>query len=231
MLSDNIEIESSGTSLCSGLIYWNTLYIINLGDSRAILGTYFMGANKWKATQLSIDHKPINPNENKRIISYNGRVEKLKNEFGEEYGVYRVVGKEGDSTYPGLAISRSIGDEDAKKLGVIYEPDVFKYELKERDKLLIIGSDGLWEHLSNEEVINIVGNCYINDIKCEEASNMLIEKINQKIRNEKNNDSKIISSINNSKKNKEKKLKNDKNEEIKIHLDNITCIVIYLDVK
>ena len=110
----DIEINNSGTTLCSGIIYGNILYIINVGDSRAVLGTYYNRANKWKTTQLSIDHKPNNPNENKRIISYNGRVERFKNEFGEEYGTYRVVGRENDSIYPGLAISRSIGDEDAK---------------------------------------------------------------------------------------------------------------------
>ena len=230
----NIEIENSGTTLCSGFIYGNILYIINVGDSRAVLGTYFNRSNKWKTTQLSVDHKPTSPNENKRIISYNGRVERLKNEFGEEYGVYRVVGRESDSSYPGLSISRSIGDDDAKKLGVVYEPDVFKYELKESDKLLIIGSDGLWEHLSNEEVINIVGNCYTNDIKCEEATNILIEKIQQKIKEKNKNknkkDNKILSS-NNKKSNKESKEKNEINEEIKKNIDNITCIVIYLDVK
>lgn len=156
-------------------MYGNILYIINVGDSRAVLGTYYNRANKWKATQLSIDHKPNNPNESKRIIAQNGRVERFKNEFGEEYGVYRVVGRENDSTYPEIAISRSIGDEDAKKLGVIYEPDVFKYELNSRDKILIIASDGLWEHLSNEEVINIVGNCYCNNIKCVEAANILMK--------------------------------------------------------
>ena len=230
----NIEIENSGTTLCSGLIYGNNLYIINVGDSRAVLGTYFINSNRWKSTQLSIDHKPTNPKENKRIISYNGRVERLKNEFGEEYGIYRVVGKENDSTYPGLAMSRSIGDENAKKFGVVYEPDIFKYELKERDKLLIIGSDGLWEHLSNEEVINIVGNCYNNAIKSEEAVNILIEKIKQKIINENENknknkrDSNKISSANN---NKDKKVRNVKKEEIKMNFDNITCIVIYLNVK
>ena len=229
----NIEIDNSGTTLCSGIIYGKILYIINLGDSRAVLGTYFNRSNKWKTKQLSIDHKPINPNENKRIISYNGRVERFKNEFGEEYGVYRVVGKDNDSTYPGLAISRSIGDEDAKKLGVVYEPELFKYELGERDKILVIGSDGLWENLTNEEVINIVGNCYLNDITSEEAASKIIEKIKQKCiiknKNEKRKSSPISS------KRKNKNILNDKNketkEEIQKSLDNITCIVIYLDIK
>ena len=239
-----IETNNSGTTLCSGLIYGNILYIINIGDSRAVLGSFLQRVNKWKATQLSVDHKPNEPDENKRIISYNGRVERFRNEFGEEYGVYRVVGRENDSTYPGLAVSRSIGDEDSKKLGVILEPDVFKYELNKRDKLIVIASDGLWENISNEEVINIVGNCLNNDIKCEEAANILVEKVKNKILD------KFKNKYKNKEKNKEKNTQlkkghskniklseeeiyneNKKKEEINKYLDNITCIVIYLDIK
>ena len=235
-----IEINNSGTTLCSGFIYGNILYIINVGDSRAVLGSFNHRINKWKTTQLSVDHKPNEPNENKRIISVNGRVERLKNEFGEEYGPYRVVGKENESTYPGLAISRSIGDEDAQKLGVIFEPDVFKYELNERDKILVIASDGLWENFSNEEVIQIIGNCFNNDIKCEEAANILVEKVKDKIFDKYKDKYKNMPTNTNIKKNRQKNIKpseeeiyneNKRKEEINKYLDNITCIVIYLDIK
>ena len=228
-----LDISNSGTTLCSGLIHGNILYLINVGDSRAILGTFYNRYNKWKTTQLSIDHKPMNPDENKRIISYNGRVDRFKNEFGEEYGVYRVFGRENEGTYPGLAISRSIGDEDAKKLGVIFEPEVFKYELKKQDKIIIIGSDGLWEQLSNEEVMHIVGNCYNNDIKCDEAASILIENVKKKFLNKDKEEENIYPLSKNNIKEDEKY--NDNNRErkkdIKKYLDNITCIVIYLDVK
>ena len=217
-----IDITNSGTTLCSGFIYGNILYIINVGDSRAILGTFNDRCNKWKTTQLSNDHRPKNPEENKRIIANNGRVDRFKNEFGEDYGPFRVVGRENESTYPGLAMSRSIGDEDAKKLGVTYEPEVIKYELKSNDKIIIIGSDGLWEHLSNEEVIKIVGNCMNNDIKCEEAATILIDTVRNKVINNDKNSNK---SSDNSSDYKET------NEESKKYLDNITCIIIYLDIK
>ena len=134
----NIEIKNSGTTLCSAFILGNILYIINVGDSRAILGTYYNKVNIWKVKQLSVDHKPKDSKESKRILLYNGRVDKLKNEYGEEYGPYRVFEKESDSIYPGLATSRTIGDDDAKKLGVVFEPDLFRYELKENDKIIIL---------------------------------------------------------------------------------------------
>ena len=244
----HIDLKNSGTTLCSSIILGNLLYIINLGDSRAILGTYYSRINKWKVTQLSIDHKPNNPNESKRIIYYNGRIDKYKNEFGEEYGPYRVFGKD-DFLYPGLALSRSIGDEDAKKWGIIYEPEIFNYELKENDKIIIIGTDGLWEILSNEEVIEIVGECWNKDIKCEETAEILVdtarkkfinnykEKKEKKEKNELKKNNLINKEENeNNYDNKSKRKKGvkgdkDKDKEIKKYIDDITCIIIYLDIK
>ena len=128
-----------------------------------------------------------------------------------------------------MAVSRSIGDEDAKKLGVIFEPEVVKYELKKQDKILVIGTDGLWEELSNEEVMNIVGNCYSKDIKSEEAANILIDTIQKKIINNDKDEKK-----NSKNKEDDNYINNDRkerNKDIKKYLDNITCIVIYLDIK
>ena len=67
-----------------------------------------------------MNHEPSSPNENRRIIQNNGRIDKLKNEFGEEVGELRVFEKDLDSLKPGLSITRSIGDDMAKKIGVIY---------------------------------------------------------------------------------------------------------------
>ena len=226
----HIDIKISGTTLCSAMVLGHILYIINVGDSRIILGTYYNRVNKWKITQLSTDHKPNNPNESKRIISHNGRIDRYKNEFGEEYGPYRVFGKD-DLNSPGLSISRTVGDEDAKKLGVTYEPELFKYELKYGDKVIIIATDGLWELISNEEAIEIVGECINNNKKSEEAAEILVDKAKQKFINTykeknikmKNND--ITKDEND--KSKKKKIVKDKT---KISLDDITCIIIYLDV-
>ena len=210
-----IDINNSGTTLCSAFIQGNILYIVNVGDSRAVLGAYFYKINRWKTTQLSIDHKPKNPNENRRIISYNGRVDRLKNEYGDEYGPYRVFRKENDSTYPGLSISRTIGDEDAKKLGVTFEPELFRYELKENDKIIIIATDGLWELLSNEEAIKIVGDCMNNNMSCQQAAQILVDKAKKKI----DKGHKLI-------KIKSKEFEDD----YKSYLNDITCIIIYLNI-
>ena len=226
----HIDIKNSGTTLCSAMILGHVLYVINLGDSSIVLGTYYNRTNKWKITQLSTEHKPNNPNESKRIISHNGRVDRYKNEFGEEYGPYRVFAKD-DIHYPGLAISRTVGDEDAKKIGVTYEPELFKYELKKGDRVIIIATDGLWELISNEEAVEIIGECINKEIKCEEAAEILVDKAKRKFINsykEKNLKMKMNdTSKDENDKSKKKKILKDK---IKISMDDITCIVIYLDV-
>ena len=63
--------------------------------------------------------------------------------------------------YPGLAMSRSIGDLLAKSLGVIATPDtkIVRRDF-EHDKCLVLCSDGVIEFLTNEEVGDIVYQFY-----------------------------------------------------------------------
>ena len=233
----DIDISLSGTTLCSALILGNILYLINIGDSRAILGTYNSRINKWKITQLTVDHKPNHPIENRRIIFFNGRIERHKNEFGDEVGPYRIYGKDSDSNNQGLTMSRSIGDLESKKYGVIYDPEIFKYELKENDKVIIIASDGLWEQLKNEEVIGIIGDCLNRDLKAKEISEILVEKARKKFKDEHNRKNKKYNyehSLRDNhyhfKSDKNKDMNNDETSYKSSHIDDITCIVVFLDV-
>ena len=233
----DIDISLSGTTLCSALILGNILYLINIGDSRAILGTYNSRINKWKTTQLTVDHKPNHPNENRRIIFYNGRIERHKNEFGDEVGPYRVYGKDSDSNSQGLTMSRSIGDLESKKYGVIYDPEIFKYELKENDKVIVIASDGLWDQLKNEEVMEIIGECLNKDLKAKEASEILVEKVRKKFvdvncRKNKKFNYENVSSENYFyfRNDNNKEINSDKISYKNSHIDDITCIVVFLEV-
>ena len=53
-------------------------------------------------------------------------------------------------------MSRSIGDLVAASVGVIHEPETLQYGVTAEDKFIVIGSDGIFEFLSNEEVVKIV---------------------------------------------------------------------------
>lgn len=69
---------------------------------------------------------------------------------GEPIGPLRVWLKYDD--IPGLAMTRSLGDGLAQKVGVTPEPEVMEFRLSKDYKFLVIASDGVWEFLSNMEV-------------------------------------------------------------------------------
>jgi serine/threonine protein phosphatase PrpC len=52
-------------------------------------------------------------------------------------------------------MSRSIGDHELQKYGVVADPEFTEHEITKNDKILIIASDGVWEYLTNEDVMNI----------------------------------------------------------------------------
>jgi serine/threonine protein phosphatase PrpC len=71
--------------LIIGTNYW----VANLGDSRAILLSH-SSPNQWDSKSLSIDQKPDEPGEMKRILESNGRVEPYRDQNGEQLGPFRV---------------------------------------------------------------------------------------------------------------------------------------------
>jgi pyruvate dehydrogenase phosphatase len=136
------------------------------GDSRAILGRR-SGSGKWTATALSEDQTGSNPNEADRM---------RKEHPGEEHVVRngRVLG--------GLEPTRAFGDavykwsrDVAYKLRenffgrspspllksppyVTAEPVVTTTKIEpENGDFLVLATDGLWEMLTNEEVVGLVG--------------------------------------------------------------------------
>ena len=73
---------------------------------------------------------------------------------GKPLGPHRVWLK--NQNLPGLAMARSFGDLVAASVGVSPEPEVLDFDLEPNDKFIVIASDGVWEFLSNEDVMKIV---------------------------------------------------------------------------
>ena len=61
-----------------------------------------------------------------------------------------------DVQMPGLAMTRSFGDKAGIKAGTNGIPELIQHKITTNDKFIIIASDGIWEYLENEEVMNIV---------------------------------------------------------------------------
>jgi CRP-like cAMP-binding protein len=57
--------------------------------------------------------------------------------------------------YPGTAFTRSLGDAIAEELGVFAEPEMLTREVTKEDQIIVLASDGVFEFLTNQSVIDI----------------------------------------------------------------------------
>lgn len=46
-----------------------------------------------------------------------------------------------------------MGDTMGRECGVICDPEIIQHTLNDEDKMIILASDGVWEFLSNADVI------------------------------------------------------------------------------
>ncbi|GLT87816.1 hypothetical protein SLE2022_058760 [Rubroshorea leprosula] len=145
----NIDCFCSGTTAVTLIKQGQHLIIGNVGDSRAVLGTRDED-NSLISVQLTVDLKPNLPAEAERIRKCRGRVFALH----DEPEVARVWLPNNDS--PGLAMARAFGDFCLKDFGLISVPEISYRRLTEKDEFVVLATDGIWDVLSNKEVVDIV---------------------------------------------------------------------------
>ncbi|XP_024974729.1 probable protein phosphatase 2C 65 [Cynara cardunculus var. scolymus] len=150
-LDENASIDSysSGSTTVSLLKQGDNLIIANLGDSRAVLGTKSK-EDVLQPVQLTVDLKPQLSSELERIKRCRGRVQAMDH----ERNVYRVWMPDEDR--PGLAMSRSFGDFCLKNYGLISVPEIYHRKLTEEDEFVVLATDGIWDVLTNIEVVRLV---------------------------------------------------------------------------
>ena len=145
--------DYSGTTLTMVLVRGNKALVTNIGDSRTILAKK-TGKAKWEAVQITTDHKPDAVTEYNRIRKAGGRVFAVQYDDGT-IGPPRVWLATVNT--PGLAMSRSLGDFIAHTAGVCSKPDFYEFEIDEdEDCALISATDGVWDVMSNEEIVAMV---------------------------------------------------------------------------
>ncbi|CAD8090271.1 unnamed protein product [Paramecium primaurelia] len=106
------------------------LYFANVGDSRAFL----FGD---QVVPLTTDHKPNKQGERTRIQQHQGTV--LMDRLN---GI--------------LAISRAFGDHSFTQYGLICTPDQVKVELRLSHKWVVVASDGLWDVVNEQELLQFI---------------------------------------------------------------------------
>ena len=150
-----IDANLSGTTCVMVAQIGDRFICANIGDSRAIM---IKTGNE--IVPLSIDQKPDDPEESKRIVQNGGEISQYE-EDGEKSGPYRIW-KKGE-VYPGIAMSRSVGDFIATSLGVVPEAKFIEEKIDQDCKFIVVASDGIWEFLDNKRVGEIVMPYYKND--------------------------------------------------------------------
>jgi len=137
---DNMKFPGSTAVAC--LISPTHIYLINCGDSRAIL----VSDNQIKIATL--DHKPNNPLETERINNAGGRI---------AIGNNMILGK---NLKTNLKVSRSFGDYQFKsnlekqpfEQIISAEPDIYIHDRSEKDEFIVLACDGIWDVINNEEI-------------------------------------------------------------------------------
>lgn len=106
---------------------------------------------RYRAVELSHDQKPVRPDEKKRVKAAGGRIARWRRNIGP----LRVwLPKD---WLPGLAMTRSIGDTILSDYGVSPIPEVSYALLTPADSFIVLASDGVWEFMSSQVVVDFVG--------------------------------------------------------------------------
>jgi serine/threonine protein phosphatase PrpC len=154
------EAHHSGTTAVAAYQHRDKLYIANAGDSRAVLGQ-LTGASSggMKAIELSSDQRPGRPDERRRILSAGGVVQQSQYPMRTHGGPPRLMRVGPERVWDrtgccGLGVTRSLGDL-AMHPFVVADPEIAERRIEAKDKLLILGSDGVWDRLQSQEAVDI----------------------------------------------------------------------------
>ena len=175
MKSGDMDSDASGTTAVSLCISSDSqLHVAHVGDSRCIL---ISSSNDTRTHQggtscrhdikvLTKDHSPHREDEKARIKACGGIV-MTSDQYDHDHAKSRMTtntpsssnepkrvwSKEGK--WPGASFTRSIGDHNAKELGIIADPEFETMCLPSDETLFVVGSDGVFDFLTNDDVAEI----------------------------------------------------------------------------
>ena len=167
----NFDLQFSGTTCLLLFLFEDYIICSNIGDSICVLFNC-SNEDRWTYDIISKIHKPDIQSEKDRVLLNGGVIHPYYDELGIFEGPNRVYVK--GKTYPGLSLTRSIGDLEAEKIGIISEPDIIIKKKDSTCKYLVLGSDGLWDVIKPYDVRRIV-NPYFSKSDTNGACNALLK--------------------------------------------------------
>ncbi|PXF44480.1 phosphatase 2C 12 [Gracilariopsis chorda] len=166
--SRQIDHAFSGTTATCALLDSEQLYVAWVGDSRAVLAT--RDSSGLHAVDVSWDQKPCRIDEKKRVRLAGARITRWKKNVGPQ----RVWLP--DEWLPGLAMTRSIGDTILSKYGVVPTPELSVTRVGAQEQFVVLASDGVWEFMSSEEVVQLVDDMRSRSMSAEQAASALVSE-------------------------------------------------------
>ncbi|XP_019439753.1 PREDICTED: probable protein phosphatase 2C 35 isoform X1 [Lupinus angustifolius] len=163
--NSEVDDSMSGTTAITVLVIGDTLYVANVGDSRAVLAV--KDGDRIVAEDLSSDQTPFRRDECERVKQCGARVlsvdqvEGLKDPNIQTWGDEETQGGDPprlwvpNAMYPGTAFTRSVGDNLAETIGVIAVPEVSTVRLTPNHLFFVVASDGIFEFLSSQSVVDM----------------------------------------------------------------------------
>ena len=96
-----------------------------------------------------------------RGCGWGGYGRRKGNSSGSDYAPARVFeSRENPLLGPGLAVSRTLGDLNAERAGVVPTPEVLTHRVAAEDRFVLLASDGVWEFIDMNEAVEIVDQFY-----------------------------------------------------------------------
>jgi len=169
-LAKDVELQVAGcTALC--ILKHESeprVWVATAGDTRALLLVPGHGV-----VAQTIDHKPNIEGEKERLEQMGCEVTFIQHEDGFVEERVNLKGQD----FPGLCMSRSLGDLAVKDNGVTHSPTIVEWGFQDKDQAYILAaSDGVWEFLKSETVAHMVLNALERGMTCQEVVESLMRK-------------------------------------------------------
>ena len=147
------KLHYASSTGVTAFLWKNLLTIAHIGDSKACIARVESGEvhPEW----LTVDHKPNMPLELRRIEASGGSLAWLHGNKPYIRGG-DFLQRQAQGEHPKqLNYSRAFGGKDLKMYGLSADPDISHFEITAEDKLVLLGSDGLWDVLNPRVVCDI----------------------------------------------------------------------------
>ncbi|XP_070575776.1 pyruvate dehydrogenase [acetyl-transferring]-phosphatase 1, mitochondrial-like [Ptychodera flava] len=167
LYQDAVDVVQSGSCSCVAYINGVDIYVANVGDSRAVLGRKTDGSTSgWVAKALSHRHnghnqleleriKRAHPNNESNFVIKNGRLlaelAPLR-AFGDVRYKWTVSNLKAFPNWHRLVTKHYYSPPY-----LTASPEVIHHRVSPQDKFLIIATDGLWDVMTKEKAVQLIG--------------------------------------------------------------------------